>query len=83
MKDLMKQLYSIGLDGKSKKKLTTKKGQNRAVFSKGFKYYINYHSSANTPYYITLHDGTGIEKRVLKDNAELLKELEKFNISQK
>ena len=77
-----KQLYSIGLDGKSKKKLTTKKGQNRAVFSKGFKYYINYHSSANTPYYITLHDGTGIEKRVLKDNAELLKELEKFNISQ-
>ena len=77
-----KQLYSISLDGKSKNKLTTKKGQNRAVFSKGFKYYINYHSSANTPNYITLHGGTGIEKRVLKDNAELLKELEKFNISQ-
>jgi dipeptidyl-peptidase 4 len=77
-----KQLYSIGLDGKSKKKLTTKAGQNRVIFSKGFKYYINYHSSANTPNYITLHDGTGIEKRILKDNAVLLKELEKFNISQ-
>lgn len=77
-----KQLYSIGLDGKSKKKLTTKAGQNRVIFSKGFKYYINYHSSANTPNYITLHDGTGIEKRILKDNAELLKKLEKFNISQ-
>ncbi len=77
-----KQLYAIGLDGKTKKKLTTKPGQNRAVFSKGFKYYINYHSSANTPNYVTLHDGAGIEKRVLKDNAELLKELEKFNISQ-
>ncbi|MBL4653197.1 MAG: alpha/beta fold hydrolase [Flavobacteriales bacterium] len=76
-----KQLYTIGLEGKNKKKLTTKTGQNKAVFSKGFKYYINYHSSASTPNYVTLHDGSGKEKRVLKDNAKLVKTLEEFNIS--
>ncbi len=76
-----KQLYSISLEGKNKQKLTTKAGQNRAVFSKGFNYYINYHSSANSPNYVTLHDGAGEEKRVLKDNQKLVDHLKEFKLS--
>jgi dipeptidyl-peptidase-4 len=78
-----RQVYSIKLNGSSKKRLTTKAGQNRGDFSKSFKYFINYHSSASTPKYITLHDYTGKEKRVLEDNARLNKSLEGFNFSKK
>ena len=76
-------VYSVKLNGSSKKRLTTKTGQNRAAFSTSFKYFINYHSSASTPKYITLNDYTGKEKRVLEDNAALNKSLEGFNFSKK
>jgi len=37
---LHRAVYSIKTDGSKKKKLSEKKGVNRAVFSNGFKYYI-------------------------------------------
>ena len=64
---LERHLYSINLKGTGKKKISTRKGQNEVEFSKGFKYYINFHSSANTPYFITLNDARGNELKVLKD----------------
>ena len=78
-----KQVYSIKLDGSSKKRLTTKPGQNRATFSRTFKYFINYHSSVETPSYITLCESSGKVKSVLEDNAGLKKRLEGYNLSKK
>ncbi|PCJ23976.1 MAG: S9 family peptidase [Flavobacteriales bacterium] len=78
-----RQIYSIKLNGSSKKRLTTQSGQNRAKFSASFKYFINYHSSASTPNYIALCDNAGKVKSVLEDNEELNKTLKEFNITKK
>lgn len=66
-------VYSIGLDGTKKKKLSTRPGYNSATFSKTFKYYILNSSSANSPSYTTLHTQKGKEIRVLVNNEGLVK----------
>ncbi len=76
-----RQVYSVKLDGSSKKRLTTRAGQNKADFSSSYKYFINHHSSAATPNYITLHDNTGKVKSVLEENEGLNKMMEGFNFS--
>lgn len=76
-------VYAKGIKKRYLKKLSTRPGQNDAVFSNTFAYYINYHSDANSPYYITLHDAKGKEIRVLKDNANLKKTVGKYNLTQK
>lgn len=78
-----KEIFRIKFDGTSKTKLSTRKGQNDAIFSKGMKYYINYNSSANVPNYITLHTSNGKELKVLEDNAKLIESLKKYNLSKK
>ncbi len=78
-----RHVYSIGLDGKSKKCLTNKKGQDHAQFSGNYKYFINFHSDANTPDFITLNTSTGEQVRVLEDNASLKGILEGINLSPK
>jgi len=80
---LEKHVYSIKLNGSSKKKLTTRPGVNRADFSKSFAYYINYHTAANTASYITLNDFNGKEKRVLEDNESLNTRMSEYSISPK
>ncbi len=78
-----RHVYSIKLNGKSKTKLSSKKGQNDADFSSSFKYYINYHSDANTPYYITMHQNSGKEIKVLKDNQKLKDALGEYSLGRK
>ncbi|NOQ28119.1 MAG: prolyl oligopeptidase family serine peptidase [Bacteroidales bacterium] len=79
---LNKAVYSIKLDGTKKKKLSEKRGTNKAVFSTGFKYHINYYSNANTPKYITLHDQKGKLIRILEDNKELNQRIKDYNFVQ-
>lgn len=76
---LHKAVYSINFNGSKKKKLSAKKGTNKAVFSKGYKYYINYYSNANSPKYVTLHDQKGKLIRVLEDNKELDQAVKDYN----
>lgn len=64
-------VYSVGINGSGKKKLTPNKGYNQAEFSSSMDYFINKHSDANTPPFITLMDSKGKQIRVLKDNAKL------------
>lgn len=78
-----RQVYAIKLNGTSKKRLTTKNGQNDAEFTSSFKYFINYHSSVTSANYITLNDSKGKLKRVLEDNEDLNKKLAGFNLSYK
>ncbi|MBK8682910.1 MAG: S9 family peptidase [Bacteroidetes bacterium] len=68
---LYKNVYSIGLNGKNNKLISTANGNNTIKFSKGFNYYISYYSNFATPVKITLHDKSGKQIRVLEDNATL------------
>lgn len=75
--------YSIRLNGKKKKQLTKTKGWNTSVFSKNFKYYINYVSNVNMPNKVTLNTTKGKVLRVLEDNNKLLAKLKGYNIPKK
>lgn len=75
--------YSVKFDGSSKKQLTSKAGFNNSEFSSTYKYFINTHSDANTPHYITLNDVNGKEIRVIEDNKELKEKLASLNLSKK
>jgi dipeptidyl-peptidase-4 len=80
---LESHLYAKGITKRFLRRLSSRKGHNEAVFSKTFDYYINYHSDANTPYYITMNDREGKEIRVLKDNAALKATVDKYRPSRK
>ena len=78
-----RNVYSIKLNGKSKKLWTPKKGTNRAVFSKGFKYFINYFSSVTQPLTVTLYNYKGKEIRVLEDNQQLVEKMKAYKYNPK
>jgi dipeptidyl-peptidase-4 len=78
-----RDVYSVQLNGKSKTILTNKVGTNSATFSTNYKYFINQHSDANTPYYFSLYDAKGNEVRILKDNSSLNTTLSEYALSQK
>ncbi len=80
---LQREVYAVRSDGKKFMTFSTKEGSNRAVFSKGFKYYINYFSNTTTPNLVTLHDDKGKLVRVLKDNASLKQTVEGYQLSPK
>lgn len=68
---LRRDVYSINITGKKKRKLTPLPGQNRASFSRTFKYFINTYSNANTPPTISIHNAKGKKLKVLEDNFQL------------
>lgn len=80
---ITRNIYSIKLSGKDKKKLYTKNGVNNAEFSSTFNYFINTWSNANTPNLITINDKKGKEIRVVEDNEPLVKRLSEYSISKK
>ncbi len=77
---LRREVYFTTQDGRRKGKLSTLEGTNRAIFSKGFKYYTNYYSSASTPNLVTLHDWQGKQIRILESNEPLKATLQQFNL---
>lgn len=68
---LEKDLFSIGLDGRKKVRLSAKPGVNSAEFSKNFTWYLGRWSDVNTPPYIAIYNSDGLEIRMLQDNAKL------------
>jgi dipeptidyl-peptidase 4 len=84
MSNIERQLFSISLDGKLKKQLTSEKGMNSANFSKDFKFYILSNTASDSPLKVSLHKAqTGELVKVLEDNAALRKKLEDYNITPK
>ena len=55
---LREHIYKVTAKGK-KTKLTANDGTNKAVFSAGMKYFINTHSSINTPHVVTTNNNSG------------------------
>lgn len=90
-----RDVYSVGINGKGLKRLTSKEGINRASFSADFTYFINTHSNATTPpsysLYTTatnnrLKDSNSAQTLMLKtvvENAALLDKLDDYSISYK
>lgn len=76
-------LYSITLNGKTKKLISRPEGTHSAEFSEGFTYFIRTSSTANTVNTFTLCDATGKEMMVLEANTELQKKLEGMKLSKK
>ena len=79
---LREYVYKVNAKGK-KTKLTAKEGTNSAVFSTGMKYFINTHSSINTPHTVTTNDNNGKVIKTLIDNADLKERLKKFDMPTK
>lgn len=80
---LEQHVYVQGIKKSDHKKLSEKAGNNDAVFSDSFQFYINYHSDANTPSYITLHNAKGKEIRVLAGNSKLRRTLKQYALGKK
>ncbi len=78
-----RSVFSIKLDGSGKKKLSMKDGSNLANFSTGMKYFMNYHSTANTPNYITMNSADGKEIRVLRSNENLMSTMHNYGFAKK
>jgi dipeptidyl-peptidase-4 len=78
-----KDLYVVNLKNLKKNQLSTQKGSTDAEFSTGMKYYIQTWSNANTPEVYTLHKASGKQIFVLESNAELIKKLKEYAVSEK
>lgn len=80
---LNRSLYSIGIDGNNKTKLSSKIGTHSSTFSNGMKYYSNTYSTADTPPYISLHNNSGKLIRVLEDNTDLSEKMQEYDLTKK
>ena len=79
-----RDVYSVKLNGKRKKRLTTQEGTNDASFSADFTYFIKTFSNANTPTKYTLNDSkTGRLVRNIVDNSTVLNSLKNYKYSNK
>ena len=80
---LRREVYFVSPDGKKQGKISTQPGTNDVSFSRNFNYYINYHSSSQTPQLVTLHDKKNRLIRTLQDNSALKNKLQGYDIPQK
>ena len=79
-----RDVFSIKLNGKNKKRLTKTEGTNSASFSADFTYFINTHSSATVPQsYSLYHSKSGDVVKSIIDNDALAKKLEDYITSKK
>ncbi len=77
-------VYSIKVNGKDKTQLAAAPGRNEAAFSADFSLFIQTYSSTTIPPVYSLRNAKdGKLVRVIKDNTELQKKLESYEISPK
>jgi dipeptidyl-peptidase 4 len=75
---LQREVYAISLDGKKESMLSSKPGTNRALFSNGYQYFINYFSDHSTPPIVSVNDSKGKEIKIMEDNSALRKKLDEY-----
>lgn len=78
-----RDVYSIKLTGKDKKRLSSKSGFTSFEFTPGYKYYISSYSNANTPPVYELNSIDGKTVKALEDNSALKKTMKDYNLSTK
>lgn len=77
---LRRDLYTVLLDGRGKRRLTGGDGTYRIAPSRGFRYFISYFSNVRTPNRVTLHRSDGRLVRTLEDNAALRAKLDELQV---
>ena len=79
-----RDVYSIGIDGMGKQRLTKGEGTNNASFSADYSYFINTFSSATTPPEYTLNSSAkGSVIKTIKNNEAIANKLKTYNLSEK
>ncbi|WP_248723965.1 S9 family peptidase [Seonamhaeicola sp. ML3] len=79
-----RDVYSIKLNGRDKKRLTKSDGTNNASFSADFSYFINAFSSATSPPEYALNSSaSGNLIKSIKDNDKLARKLSDYKTSKK
>jgi dipeptidyl-peptidase-4 len=79
-----RDIYSVHLTGKNKKRLTAGIGTNGATFSPNFQYFINSYSSAkNAPKYTLNESKTGKTIKTIVSNEALETKLASYNLPSK
>ncbi len=79
-----RDVYSIKLNGRDKKRLTKSEGTNSADFSADFSYFINSFSSATVPPEFSLNSAaSGNLIKSIKDNDKLAEKVSEFTTSKK
>ena len=79
-----RSIYAIDISGKNKQKLNKNIGNNNAVFSNSFNYFINTFSNSTTPPVYTLADAkSGKDIKEIKNNNKLSQKLAKYHIAKK
>ncbi|MBC3757139.1 S9 family peptidase [Hyunsoonleella sp. SJ7] len=79
-----RDVYSIKLNGRHKKQLTQKEGNNDADFNADFSYFINKFSNASTPPEYTLNSASnGNLLKDILDNDQLSKKWSTYQTSKK
>lgn len=80
----VRDVYSVGTNGKGKRQLTQDIGTHGASFSADYSYFIDSYSSAQTPPRYTLHKASdGALVRELRNNNALLEKLSGYALSPK
>ena len=77
---LRRDLYTVRLDGRGKRRLTGGDGTYRIAPSRGFRYFISYFSNVRTPNRVTLHRSDRRLVRTLEDNAALRAKLDELQV---
>ena len=80
---IARHIYSVKLNGKGKKKLSSEDGNNEAIFSSDFSHFINIHSDANNPYTVSLRNAKGKNLKVVQENEKVRKEIEDLGFTTK
>lgn len=80
---LERNLYVIQLDGKGKKPLSPAKGTHSINMSPDHRFFIDYHTTADSPVTVTLNEASGKTLKVLEDNKALKDRLATFALGKK
>lgn len=78
---LEENIYTVDLKGKNKKRLTKGSGTHNAQFSSTFDYFVNNHSTINSPTSYVVRDNKGETIRVIENNAALSETQKAYDIN--
>ncbi len=80
---LRQSVYKSDSKGKMTRLSTSQTGWNSAIFSSGFRYFMNTWSDLNTPTVTTLCDASGKTLKTLEDNSALRQKLASLHLGER
>lgn len=75
-----REIFQIGLDGRSQKAIVDQAGYSSAQFSSNFDYYVLNQSDINTPPTYTVYNRAGEKIRLIEDNRDLKMKLQRHGV---